>query len=150
MRLLFALGIYTGMRLGDCATLRWGEVDLVRNVIRRIPMKIARRKKTPIHIPIHAVLSAMLTEVPPRQRRNDVLPELAGLYRGDPAALSKKIQVHFEANEISTRSGSQEKRIKAAVDVGFHSLRHTFVSLCREANAPSPSSRRLSVTLHPP
>ncbi len=136
MRLLFALGIYTGMRLGDCATLRWGEVDLVRNVIRRIPMKIARRKKTPIHIPIHAVLSALLNELPPRERRNDVLPELAKMYRCDSAALSKRIQAHFEASEISTHSDSQEKRIKAAVDVGFHSLRHTFVSLCREANAP--------------
>jgi hypothetical protein len=25
---------------------------------------------------------------------------------------------------------------RAVVEVGFHSLRHTFVSLCREANAP--------------
>lgn len=99
-------------------------------------MKIARRKKTPIHIPIHAVLSALLNELPPRERRNDVLPELAKMYRCDSAALSKRIQAHFEASEISTHSDSQEKRIKAAVDVGFHSLRHTFVSLCREANAP--------------
>jgi integrase len=43
MRLLFALGIYTGLRLGDAATLRWSEVDLRRGIIRRIPGKVARR-----------------------------------------------------------------------------------------------------------
>ena len=30
LRTLLALGIYSGLRLGDCATLRWGEVDLPR------------------------------------------------------------------------------------------------------------------------
>ncbi len=41
IRLLLAIGIYTGLRLGDAATLRWGEVDLKRGIIRRIPNKTA-------------------------------------------------------------------------------------------------------------
>jgi len=45
LRTLFALGIYSGLRLGDCAALRWGEVDLPRGLIRRIP------NKTPDAIP---------------------------------------------------------------------------------------------------
>ncbi|HXR03332.1 MAG TPA: site-specific integrase, partial [Verrucomicrobiae bacterium] len=35
--LLFAVGLYCGLRLGDAATLKWGEVDLRRGQIRRIP-----------------------------------------------------------------------------------------------------------------
>jgi len=30
-KLVIALGIYTGMRLGDCATLKWTEVEFDRN-----------------------------------------------------------------------------------------------------------------------
>jgi integrase len=28
MKVLFAIGIYTGLRTGDCATLKWCEVDM--------------------------------------------------------------------------------------------------------------------------
>lgn len=42
MRLLFAVGIYTGLRLGDCAMMEWGSIDLGRNRIMTIPRKTAR------------------------------------------------------------------------------------------------------------
>jgi hypothetical protein len=79
----------------------------------------------PITIPIHAVLGAI--------------------------TLVRHIQRHFEACGVHThRSGTGFETVKgedgqeqakhtgkrAIVEVGFHSLRHTFVSLCREANAP--------------
>jgi integrase len=136
MRILFALGIYTGLRLGDCATLRWGETDVKRGIIRRIPMKTARRKGLPVTIPLHSVLRGLLAELANGKRGQDVLPETAALYRRDSGALSKRIQAHFRTNGIQTNPESNNGREKAAVDVGFHSLRHTFVSLCREANAP--------------
>jgi integrase len=63
MRTLFALGLYTGMRRGDCATLRWCEVDLVRGIIRRVPNKTARRNPKPVLVPLHPTLRAMLTEI---------------------------------------------------------------------------------------
>jgi integrase len=64
LRVLLALGVYSGLRLGDCATLRWAEVDLPRNMIRRIPNKTARRNPKPVIVPIHPILRDMLAETP--------------------------------------------------------------------------------------
>jgi integrase len=133
---LFALGLYTGMRLGDCATLKWGEVDLRRNQIRRIPNKVARRNPVPIVIPIHPALRVMLAELPANERGVYVLPKTASVYLGPSKPLvSKSIQQHFKANGIETLA-KREVGSYPVVEVGFHSLRHTFVSLCRASNVP--------------
>jgi len=151
MRLLLAIGIYTGLRLGDCATLRWGEVDLKRSIIRRIPNKTAIRNPKPIHIPIHSSLAAILNELPQEGRGDYVLPETAASYLRDPSIVTNNVRVHMEANKISVHkpgtgfetviaADGKKKQVhsgtRACVEVGFHSLRHTFVSMCREANAP--------------
>jgi integrase len=138
MRLLFALGIYTGLRLGDCATLQWGEVDLTRTVIRRVPNKTARHNPRPVVVPIHYALAPMLAETPPEERTGYVLPITAAKYRKDAPVLSLAIQAHFAANgirtvKVDTGAGTDAR---AVVEVGFHSLRHTFVSMCRAADAP--------------
>lgn len=138
MRLLFAVGIYTGLRLGDAATLRWAEVDLRRHMIRRIPNKVARRNPRPVVIPIHPALGAMLAEARSGEMTEEVIPETAALYRRSTAALSNVIQKHFlrcGVRTIKNDTGRGTIR-RAVVEVGFHSLRHTFVSLCRESNAP--------------
>lgn len=138
MRLLFAIGIYTGLRLGDAATLRRGEVDLHRRIICRIPSKVARRKPQPIIIPIHPSLATLLEEMPVDEKGDFVMPEMAERYQRDAAAVSKRIQDHFESCKVKThRTATGEGTGKRAiVEVGFHSLRHTFVSMCRQANAP--------------
>ena len=138
LRLLFAVGIYTGLRLGDCATLRWSEIDLHRGVIRRIPNKMSRRHNTPVMIPIHTTLGGMLAEIPAAERGEYVLPDFAARYLREKGGVSKEIQNHFNDCGITTvKPGTgQGTGTRAVVEVGFHSLRHTFVSLCREANAP--------------
>ncbi len=35
LQTLLYLGTFTGLRLGDCCTLKWGETDLDRGLIRR-------------------------------------------------------------------------------------------------------------------
>jgi len=90
LRVLLALGIYSGLRLGDCATLRWGETDLRRGVIRRVPNKTARRNPKPVIIPIHPILCKMLSETPVNQRGEYVLPETAALYAGSVCAVTDR------------------------------------------------------------
>jgi integrase len=59
MRYLFAVGLYTGMRLGDVCMLTWDEIDLKKGVIEHMPMKTKRKGKV-LRLPIHPVLDAML------------------------------------------------------------------------------------------
>lgn len=135
MRLLFAVGIYTGLRLGDCAMLEWGAIDLARNRIITTPRKTARHMNgKPVVIPLHSTLVAMLAEIPPEKRKGYLLPELAAMYERDRGMISNRIQAVFKSAGIRTQTVEDGKR--ARVDVGFHSLRHTFVSLSANAGAP--------------
>jgi integrase len=137
LKTLLALGIYTGLRLGDCATLHWGEVDLVRLVIRRIPNKTARRNPKPVLVPIHPVLRDMLSATPLDQRGEYVLPEMSARYLQRTDLVTDLVQGHFKACGIQLhRHGPGTENKRAVIEVGYHSLRHSFVSLCRECNAP--------------
>ncbi|MGD1085371.1 MAG: tyrosine-type recombinase/integrase, partial [Verrucomicrobiota bacterium] len=137
LRILLALGVYTGLRLGDCSTLRWGEVDLARNIIRRIPNKTARRNPKPVIVPIHSDLLAMLVAIAPEQRAEYVLPKIASLYLRRSDMVTDMVQRHLVKCGVRPhKPGTGGPGERAVVEVGFHSLRHTFVSLCRESNAP--------------
>jgi integrase len=131
LRPLFAVGLYTGMRLGDCATLKWNEVDLERGIIRRIPNK--SRKSKPVLIPIHPVLRGIIEEQP--HQGEYVLPRIAKDYRRHSSYVTDRIQRHFEVCKIETKR-EDKTRCMAVVEVGFHSLRHSFVSLSRSADVP--------------
>jgi site-specific recombinase XerD len=124
------------LRLGDCATLKWNEVDLKRQQIRRVPRKTARRKPVATVIPIHPVLADILAEIPANERGAYVNPKTAGVYLScSPSLVTNEIQKHFQDCGIET-THKRENGIRVVVDVGFHSLRHTFVSMARESGAP--------------
>ena len=136
MRILFAIGIYTGARLGDCALLEWGMVDMIRRRISFIPRKTKRHAKgKQTVIPLHDGLFAVLQETPSKERTGYVLPEIARTYLRDRAAITDRIQRHFRNCGIIT-STKREGENRAQVQVGFHSLRHTFVSMSANAGTP--------------
>jgi len=103
LRTLFALGIYTGLRLGDCEPMRWGEVDLVRRIIRRIPNKTARRQCKTVNVPLHPTLRGMLTGSSRHPETcKYVLPDTAALCLRDNSAAVQADSRHFEACGIRT------------------------------------------------
>ena len=95
LRILLALGVYSGLRLGDCATLRWGETDLKGGIITRIPNKTGRRNPKPVIVPIHAALRAMLAEIPV-ENRGEYLPATAAKYAHRTDAVTDEVQAHFK------------------------------------------------------
>jgi integrase len=142
LALLLGLGTFTGLRLGDCCTLRWGEIDLVKKVIRRIPNKTANRDSSkPVLIGIPDVLLNHLLDIPLGSRTGYLLPDYAERYLSlrTRSEITRQVQAHFEACGIQTHKAGTGKGTgkRAVVEVGFHSLRHTFVSMHAERGTPA-------------
>lgn len=153
MRYLFALGIYSGMQLHDCACLKWAEVDLESGTIIRMTSK----RKKPVRIPIHPVLARIIEELD--MQTEYVIPDAAEMYDKDPSSLTHRIQKHIMHCGIDVHAEGTGQRIRratdgsplrdnggnvildkqpkrAVVEVGFHSFRHSFVSLCAANHIP--------------
>jgi integrase len=159
LALLLYLGACTGLRFGDCCTLTWGDADLLRGIIRRIPNKTAKSGK-PVLVGIPPALQEKLSAIDPNRRTGFVLPGMAEKYRQNASGLTNSIKKHFLDCGIDVHApgtGEQIKRNKdgtpqrnaktntvitestgspAVVDVGFHSLRHTWVSMHAARGTP--------------
>jgi len=135
MKMLIAFGIYTGLRLGDCACIRWDNIDMVKHIISLIPAKTSRRTKSRVIVPIHPTLFQMLDETPHEKRRGFVLPKCEQRYNQYNAALAKDVAKLFQSVGIQTQTEATETE-RGRPDAGFHSLRHTFVSLCAAGGVP--------------
>lgn len=144
LRTMFALGLYAGARLGDAACMDWGCVDMVRRELRFVPRKTSRKVKDPLTVPMHPELFAVLSETPPEKRRGPVCPDMAKRYvKKGQGPVSAIVQRHLEGCGLATtteRTGAGQRR---AVSAGFHSFRHSAVSLLREAGAAQSVSMAL-------
>lgn len=146
LRYWLAIGLYTGLRLGDVVTLKWSEIDFEDHIIKRIPSK-TRRKGKIITFPLHPVLEAMLKQLRAGTPASAVylFPDDAELHaKGRSSAITSRIQDHFTACGIQTTEKPTGKhRHHAIVRVGFHSLRHSFVSLCAANRIPQVAIQEL-------
>lgn len=136
LRLLFAIGIYTGQRLGDCASLEWGEVDLVKGTINVMPRKTAKRYRRRVIIPIHPTFRAILAEWHRRTASGPLMAHISDEYRRNPSTLSLRILTIMRKAGIKTHvDGDNGTRTRTAK--GYHSLRHTFSSIMLNAGVSS-------------
>lgn len=151
------IGAFTGLRLGDIALLKWGNVDLATGVIEVMPSKTRRKKKT-VLIPLHAELRTFLIEHPiSDDPEAPVFPTLARRSVSGKRGLSLTFAgIMNEANvsrgetrevEASENGEGNPRRVGRTVHArGFHSLRHTFTSWL--ANEDVPEEIRMLLTGH--
>jgi len=149
LRLLVIIGFCTGLRRGDCCTLQWDEVDLDHRIISRLPNKMRSRVQNPesvrVRIGIPRILLDELTAIPLKKRQGPVLPGLCEAYNKNRARIASCIETLFRKAKIETvKPGSKSAQHPHGIVVkGFHSLRHTFVSLSAESGAPQHVIQRI-------
>ena len=141
---LILIGIYTGLRLGDCCRLDWSQINLAEEVIQLVPTKTKRHANgRPVTIPVHPALGAALLEREAKVEggcgqncstvfAGPVLPGIAAMYRGARWQVSQQLKRIFKAANITT-SVRIEGRRNLTPEATFHSLRHTFVSFAANA-----------------
>ena len=131
---LFLIGIYTGLRLGDCCRLDWSSINIGQGIIQLIPRKTRRHAHGhPITIPIHPTLGAALLEG--QSASGAVLPTVGEMYHRGRYLVSKELSRIFKTANIVT-SVRIEGRKNRTPEATFHSLRHTFVSFSANAGVP--------------
>lgn len=159
-RLAFRFGLMAGLRLGDAVNVRWEDINLTERTLTIRPRKL-RRMGQRLVIPIIDPLFRALTDAragaqpkPPDQWRNSryITPVLhkqytrtkAGRTVGDKGVQKMAGQImrralphrHADAQREYARLQREQDRTKDPGLLGFHSLRHTFVSFAAEAGIP--------------
>ena len=136
-RSLVKFGLYTGQRLGDLTTLTWAQIDLERSEIVLTTRKTGKSLLIPMATPLYEhILSLPAADNP----RDPVHPKAFKTYtEGHGSTLSN----HFA--DILAAAGLREpwrsrSRLRARssdrhtiCELSFHSLRHTAVSLLKDA-----------------
>ena len=136
---LMLIGIYTGLRLGDCCRLDWSQMSLAHGVIQVVPRKTRRHHQRLVTIPIHPALGRALAGDGAAGVRalpvGPVLPMIAEMYARSRWQVSHELSRIFRGANIVT-SVRIEGRHRKTPEATFHSLRHTFVSFAANAGVP--------------
>jgi integrase len=137
---LIKFGLYTGQRLADLASLTWDQVDLQRNEIRLATRKTGKR----LLLLIAGALLAHIESLDPADRPG--VPVHPRAY----ASLEEQGRVNTLSNEFTdlmaqvglrpalthqSRGKGRDGR-RAGMDISYHSLRHSAVSLMKDAGIP--------------
>jgi integrase len=138
---LIKLGLYTGQRLGDVASLTWANVHLDEGRIRFRTRKTGKK----IDIPIVGALREHLLSLPRTDRPDRPLHPRAFAtmheQRGRTNSLSNQFVELLAAAGLRDRKNHQSAGKGRAArrqnsSISFHCLRHTSVSLLKKAGVP--------------
>jgi integrase len=137
---IIKLGLYTGQRLADLALLTWSNIDLERGEIRLTARKTGRRLTIPISGPLRDHLLSLSASDEAKA------PLHPGAYKtvvsvGHGAGLSNQFsdllaQAGFRESRTHQGRGIGRNTKRRASSISFHSLRHTAVSLLKDAGIP--------------
>ena len=126
------LSLFTGLRMGECLSLTWADLNLEGGLIFIKDTKTKRNR----HAFITAEIRQMLTRRYQGQPKTDQV-FMAGKNRNFYA----RIMYHFyiAVNELGLNDGRTDRRQKLV----FHSLRHTFASWLVQMGKPLYTVSRL-------
>jgi integrase len=141
-RSMIMFGLYTGQRLSDIACLTWANVDLERNELRMVARKTGKRLLIPLAVPLARILESMPSSdnptAPLHPRASAIVSaqgksghlsnQFADLLA--QAGLRKKIPHRKTLDKGRGVRGDKENNLS------FHCLRHTAVTLLKEAGIP--------------
>jgi integrase len=129
---MILVGLYTGLRSSDCAGLTWANLDLVNAQFTLMEKKTAKIRTIEIAKPLLRHLEKL-------EAGDDPNAPLCPSLHGKPAGwlsnqfydLLSSIGLVPERDHVSTKKGRATRRRQSPLT--FHSLRHTAVSLLKNA-----------------
>lgn len=141
---MILVGFYAGARIGDCARLTWGNVNLTKKTLLFMPAKSERKRKR-LEVPLHPRLMSWLKT---RTAGNDdapLFPTLHGCTVGGESGLSSQFIRVMETAKIdrgTKRSGVKGTQ-RAQHTRSFHSLRHSLTSTLANLDVSEEIRRRI-------
>jgi integrase len=109
------ISLHCGLRFGEIAALRWGDIDIARKIIgvRNSKGGFAR------HARMTEEVKNMFTGIDPREREDLIFPTVTGTRQSDPHKIINKT-----IKELGFNKDVTDRRQR----LSFHSLRHTYAS----------------------
>ena len=140
---MILFGLYTGQRLGDLAMLTWDNIDLLRGEIRLVTRKTGKTLILPIATPLRKHLEGLPTNDAPDAPLH---PRAYAIVSGQ--GKTGHLSNHFA--DLLSQAGLREKKAhrktneagvgrgvgSATGGLSFHCIRHTAVSLMKDAGIP--------------
>ncbi len=138
---LVLMGLYTGQRLGDVASLNWSQVDLIKGRISFFTSKTGKRLEMALAKPLSDYLAALPSSDDPK---DSVFPRSAALAESHTGTISTQFydRILVPAGLVPARpknhaaiSGRGRDAKRQQSEISFHSLRHTFTTWLKASGA---------------
>jgi integrase len=138
---LIKFGLYTGQRLSDLASLTWSQIDLDRDEIRITTRKTGKTLLIPVAQPLREHLLTLAGGDNPRAPVHPRAYAIIHAQNGRVGTLSNQFTELLVASGLREPRDHQSRGIgrkgkRKGMDTSFHSLRHTAVSLLKDAGIP--------------
>jgi integrase len=138
-RSMVYFGLYTGQRLGDVATLTWQNIDLQLGEIRLVTHKTGKMLILPIAPPLRRHIEAVPSSDDPAAPLH---PRALAIVtrQGKSGNLSNQFaDLLAEAGLREKKRHRKNEAVKRArnSELTFHCLRHTAVTMMKEAGIPA-------------
>ncbi len=150
------LAYYSGLRLRDAVGLKWENVNFERQQIRYFPRKgnhgqsgkpdWRKHVSGQLEVPLMPELETHLLSLPSSDDpAAGLCPVLTERTTGGNRGLSRLFhELMAEADIYSERGAEKKGKGRQFKTLGFHSLRHTFVSELANADVPADVRRQIS------